>query len=71
MYAYLAVTSHGVSLVLIRVEEGIQKPVYYVSKSILEVKAQYLPLKKAILSIIHVIKKLPHYFQVHTIIILT
>jgi len=34
LYAYIAVTLHTVSLVLIRVEEGIQRPVYYVSKSL-------------------------------------
>ena len=33
LYAYIVVTPHAISLVLIRVEEGIQSLVYYVSKS--------------------------------------
>ena len=69
--AYIAITAHVVSLVLIRTEEGLQKPVYYVSKSLQETETWYLPLEKAILAIIHTTKKLPYYFQAHTAIVLT
>ena len=31
LFAYIAVTSHAVSLVLIRVDNRVQRPVYYVS----------------------------------------
>lgn len=34
LYAYIAVAPHVVSLVLIRDDNGIQKPVYYMSKSL-------------------------------------
>ena len=71
LYAYIVVARHAVSLVLIWVDEGIQKPVYYVSKSLQEAEAKYLHLEKAILVIIHATKKLPHYFQAHTVIVLT
>ena len=56
-------------LVLIRIDEGVQKPVYYVSKSLQEAETHYLPLEKAILAIIHTTKKLSHYFQAHTIVL--
>ena len=46
-------------------------PVYYVSKSLHEVKVHYLPLEKAILAVMHAIRKLPHYFQFHTVVVLT
>ncbi|XP_065632058.1 uncharacterized protein LOC136068608 [Quercus suber] len=36
MFAYIAVVSYVVSLVLIRVDQGVQRPVYYVSKSLHE-----------------------------------
>ena len=36
LFAYLAVALHAISLVLIRVDNGIQWPVYYVSKSLNE-----------------------------------
>ena len=32
---------------------------------------RYLPLEKAILAIVHATRKLPHYFQAHTVIVLT
>ena len=71
LFAYIVVASHAVSLVLIRVDNGVQRPVYYVSKSLHEVEVRYLPLEKAILAVVHATRKLPHYFQVHTVMVLT
>ena len=63
--------SHKVSLVLVRVNGVVQRLVYYVSKSLHEVKVRYLPLENVILAVVHAIHKLPHYFQSYTIVILT
>ena len=71
LYAYLAVTDYVVSLILVRKQDGIQKLVYYISKSLQEVKTCYLPLKKAVLAIMHAMRKLPRYFQAHTVVVLT
>jgi len=71
LFAYIAVAPHAVSLVLIRDDNGVQRPVYYVSKSLHEAEVRYLPLEKAILAIVHATRKLPHYFQAHTVIVLT
>ena len=62
LFAYIAVVSHAVSLVLIWDDSGVQKPVYYVSKSLHEAKVLYLPLERAILAVVHAMRKLPHYF---------
>ena len=62
---------YAISFVLIRVDSGIQQPVYYVSKSLNEAEVRYLPLEKAILAVVHAIRKLPHYFQAHTVVVLT
>ena len=70
-FAYLAVASHAVSFVLIREDSGVQRSVYYISKSLHEAEVRYLSLEKAILAVVHATQKLPHYFQVHTIVILT
>ena len=70
-YAYIAVAPHAVSLVLIRDDNGLQKPIYYVSKSLHETEIKYLPLEKAILAVVHTTQKLPHYFQTHTVVVLT
>ena len=71
LFAYIVVALHAVSLVLIRVNSGIQRPVYYVSKSLHETEICYLPLEKAILAVMHSTRKLSHYFQTHTVIVLT
>ena len=71
LYAYIAVAPHVVSLVLIQDDNGLQKPVYYVSKSLHEAEVRYLPLEKAILAVVHAMRKLPHYFQAHIVVILT
>ena len=71
LFSYIAVASHAVSLVLVRVDSGVQWPVYYVSKSLHESKVHYLPLEKAILAVVHATRKLPHYFQSHTVVVLT
>lgn len=71
LFAYIAIALHAVSLVLIRVDSGTQKPVYYVSKSLHEAEVRYLPLENAILAVVHATRKLPHYFQAYTIVILT
>ena len=62
LFAYIAVASHAVSLVLVQDDNEVQRPVYYVSKSLQEAKVRYLPLKRAILAIVHATWKLSHYF---------
>ena len=71
LFSYIAVAPHAVSLVLIRVDNGVQQLVYYVRKSLHEVEIRYLPLEKAILAVVHATRKPPHYFQAHTVVILT
>ena len=70
-FAYIAVAPYAISLVLIRVDSCIQRLVYYVSKSLHEAEVHYLPLEKAILTVVLGTRKLPHYFQTHTVVVLT
>ena len=71
LFAYIAVAPYAVSLVLIRVNGGVQRPVYYVSKSLHEAEVHYLLLEKAILAVVLGTRKLPHYFQAHIVVVLT
>ena len=71
LFSYIAVAFYAISFVLIRVDSGIQRPVYYVSKSFNEADVRYLPLEKAILVVVYATRKLPHYFQAHTVVVLT
>ena len=41
------------------------------SKLLNEAEVRYLPLEKAILAMVHATRKLPHYFQAHTVVMLT
>ena len=70
LYAYIVVAPHAVSLVLIQEDNGLQRSVYYVSKSLHEAEVRYSPLEKAILAVVHALQKLLHYFQAHTIVVL-
>ena len=70
LFAYLAIASYAISFVLIQVDSGTQRP-YYVSKSLHEAEVCYFPLEKAILAVTHATRKLPHYFQEHTVVVLT
>ena len=71
LFAYIGVASYTISLVLIRVDYGVQQTVYYVSKSLHEAEVRYLPLEKAILTIVLGTRKLLHYFQAHIVVVLT
>ena len=71
LFAYIAVAPHAISLVLIQVENSKQRSVYYVSKSLHDAEIRYLPLEKAVLAVVHGTRKLPHYFQAHTVVVLT
>ena len=62
LFAYITVALYAVSLVLIRVDNGVQWPVYYVSKSLHEAEVRYLPLEKAILAVVLGTRKLSHFF---------
>ena len=62
LFAYITITPHAVSLILIQVDSSIQRLVYYISRSLQEAKVRYLPLEKAILAIVHATHKFPHYF---------
>ena len=71
LFAYITVAPHAMSLVLIRVDGGRQRLVYYVSKSLHDTEIFYLPLEKAILAVVYGTRKLPYYFRAHTVVVLT
>ena len=62
LFTYIVVALHAVSLILVRDENVMQRPVYYVNKSLHEVEVRSLPLERAILAVVHATRKLLHYF---------
>ena len=70
LFMYLLVFEHAESAVLLR-DQSVQQPIYYVSKTLVDVETRYLPLEKLVLALVHATRKLPHYFQAHTVYVLT
>ena len=58
LFMYLSVSDHAVSVVLLR-DWGVQQPVYYISKTLVDEETKYLPLKKLVLALVHATRKLP------------
>ena len=69
LYMYLLVSEHAVSTVPLR-DQGVQQPIYYISKTLVDAETRYLPLEKLVLALVHATRKLPHYFQAYTIYVL-
>ena len=63
LYVYLAVSEHVVCAVLIIIQDEVQRLMYYVSKTLVD-------SEKMALALVHTIRKLPHYFQAHTVYVL-
>ena len=61
LFMYLLVSNHAVSIVLLR-DQGVQHPIYYISKTLVDAETRYLPLEKLVLALVHATRKLPYYF---------
>ncbi|XP_059432543.1 uncharacterized protein LOC132165870 [Corylus avellana] len=71
LYLYLAVSPTAVSAALIRVEEGVQKPVYFISRALHGAEERYVQMEKLAFTLVIASRKLQLYFQAHTINVLT
>ena len=59
LFMYLSVSDHTVSAVLLR-DQGVQHPIYYINKTVVDAETRYLPLEKLVLALVHATRKLPH-----------
>ncbi|KAK2998488.1 hypothetical protein RJ639_022878 [Escallonia herrerae] len=71
LFLYLSVTEVVISTVLVREDDGIKKPIYYVSKILQDVETRYSKIDKIALAFIISARRLRLYFQCHTIVVLT
>ena len=71
LYVYLAVSDRAVSAVLVREENIVQWPVYYVSKVLLDAETRYPKIETLSLALVMSAKKLRPYFQAHPIVVRT
>ena len=49
----------------------MQKPIYFVSKVLQGPKVRYQALEKAALAVVYSVRRLCHYFQSFTVIVMT
>ena len=61
LFIYLSISEHAMSAMLLR-DQGVQQPIYYVSKTLVDAETRYLPLEKLVLALVCATRKLPHYF---------
>ena len=70
LFMYRSVPEHAMSAVLLR-DRRVQQSIYYINKTLVDAETRYLPLEKLVLAVVHATRKLPHYFQAHTVYVLT
>ncbi|KAK3001138.1 hypothetical protein RJ639_021971 [Escallonia herrerae] len=71
LFLYLSVTEAAVSAVLVREGDGVQKPIYYVSKVLQDVETRYPKIDRIALALITSARRLRLYFQSYSLIVLT
>ena len=67
----MAVSLHAVSSALIREEGRVQKPIYHTIRALRGVEGRFPMMEKLAFTLVIASRKLRHYFQAHTINVLT
>ena len=71
MYLYLAVTEYAISGALVREENKVQWPVYYINKRLVDAEMRYPEMEKLALALVIATRKLRPYFHSHPVWVLT
>ncbi|XP_052204113.1 uncharacterized protein LOC127809393 [Diospyros lotus] len=71
LYIYLAASDEAVSSILVREEDKVRKPVYYVSKRLAGAEICYTPTEKLAYALVIFAQKLRPYFEAHHVIVLS
>lgn len=53
LYLYLSSSSKAINAALVSKENGVQKSVYYASKSLIPIEKNYIPIEKLALALVH------------------
>jgi len=68
---YFAITERAISAVLVQDQDQVQKPIYFVSKVLLQgPEVRYQALEKAALAVVFSERRLRHYFQSFTVVVM-
>ncbi|XP_068480871.1 uncharacterized protein [Phaseolus vulgaris] len=66
-----AITEKAISAVLIQDQDQVQRPIYFVSKVLQGPEVRYQALEKAALAVVFSARRLRHYFQSFTVLVMT
>ena len=67
LYLYLVVTVYVISGALVREENKVQWPVYYVNKRLVDAETRYPEMEKLALALVIAMRKLRPYFHSYPI----
>jgi len=67
---YFVVTERVINSVLVQEQDQTQKPIYFVSKVLQGPEARYHALEKAALAVVFSARRLRHYFQSFTVVVM-
>jgi len=67
---YFAVTERAINSILVQEHDQVQRPIYFVSKVLQGPEARYQVLKKAALAVVFSARRLRHYFQSFTVVVM-
>lgn len=65
---YLAAADEAISVVLLTESEGVEKPIYFISRALEGPEINYPSLEKVALALVHVARRLCRYFQAHNVL---
>ncbi|XP_028089235.1 uncharacterized protein LOC114289665 [Camellia sinensis] len=68
---YLTSTPRSIGALLVQDIDGIEKPVYYISRKVNGAESRYTPFERHCLALIFTMQKLRHYFLAHSIQVVT
>jgi len=68
---YFAVIEWAISSVLVQKQDQVQKAIYFVSKVLQGPEVRYQAIEKAALAVVFSARRLRHYFQSFTMIVMT
>ncbi|XP_020222111.1 uncharacterized protein LOC109804692 [Cajanus cajan] len=71
LLVYLAVSDEAISSVLVQEKEGTQAPIYFVSRLLQDSETRYQLIEKVALGLVHISRRLRHYFQSHRVVVHT
>lgn len=71
LYLHLDISQWATNVVIVREEAGIQYPIYYTNKALLDVEMRNPKMERWALVLVMATRKLRSYFQAYPIIVMT